>query len=614
MRIEERDGLIAQQLENTGYSGSCEGLYRLQCVETKQGETAYTKTPIANGVPLLIANQIRDDGVEKKNSLAVMFFVGKRVSELCVIPSADLDSKIGAYLPPWFRPEIGKNSRAFIVDCIRAQSESVEETRIYTHTGIKEIDGKTVFLFPGGALTESGIDDTVKTELRDRLTLYDFTMDRDPERWDTFREFLEVAPHRVTFPLLAFAALAPLHEALRRGDKEPAFIMNLYGTTGAQKSTLAALTMNFFGARFNEKQLPSDFKATVSTLEDRGFRSKDILTVIDDLQPTAQKREEQNQTETAQRILRMYGDRQGRGRMNPDLSAKPSHPPRGNALITSERIPNVGQSGLARMLNVKLTPKNDKTGRTGDVNLSILTEVQHNKTHLNQVMTEFIQWLLPRYASLSERLVKRFEELRTKAQGKGHGRTTEAVAHLQTALEVWTDFLQDVGQMSADEGRETLEEAWEIFLKTADVQVEEIEESRPSELFCEALREMLLTNEVKVQNRERGKTDKEIEEEAKNGAIEEYLYHSHIGWEDKIYYYLLPEKTRNAIFQFYEKQGSHFPYTKTDLARMLREDEILKPGRKSNTGEVQVGNKKARVGVWWIYKSAIFKNEEESDK
>ena len=605
MTLEEKNGLISRQLKGTGFIGSCAGLFRDQ-------DSGSVK--IANGVPVLYENQIRDDGLEERGSVAVLFFAGNKVSAPCVIPQSDLDSKTGAYFPTWFRPEIGKNSRAYIVDCIKAQSEEMEDTRIFTHTGIKKLDGETVFLFPGGALTAQGIDENVKTELKDRLTLYDFTTERSPERWDTYRKFLEVAPHRVTFPLLAFAVLAPLHEALRRGGQEPAFIMNLYGTTGARKSTLAALTMNFFGAGFNGKQLPSDFNATESTIEDRGFRSKDVLTVIDDLHPTTQKREEENQTRTAKRVLRMYGDRVGRGRMNPNMTAKLDHPPRGNVLITSERIPNLAQSGLARMLNVKLTPKNDKTGKPGDVNLSVLTEVQHNRAHLNQVMTEFIQWLLPQYDALSGRLVERFEELRTKAQGKGHGRVTEAVAHLQTALELWTEFLQDAGQLSKEDARLFLVEAWGIFLKTSDAQEEEIEESRPSELFCEALKEMLLTSEVRVQNRASGKTNKELEEAVNEGLAEEQLYRAHIGWEDNMYYYLLPEKTRNAVVQFYEKQGSHFSFGKTDLARMLYEDGVLCPGKKSNSGEVQVGPKKTRVNVWWVYKNAIFKNEEESEE
>lgn len=604
MTLEEKNGLIAQQLKGTGFIGSCAGLFRDQ-------DSGSVK--IANGVPILYENQIRDNGVEERSTVEVLFFAGNKVSAPCVIPQSDLDSKTGAYFPTWFRPEIGKNSRAYIVDCIKAQSEEMEDTRIFTHTGIKKLDGETVFLFPGGALTAQGIDKNVKTELGDRLTLYDFTTERNPERWDTYRKFLEVAPHRVTFPLLAFAVLAPLHEAFRRGGKEPSFVLHLYGTTQSGKTNLAALTMSFFGAKFSERLLPSNFRTTLTTIEGRGFSSKDILTVIDDFHPRT-RMEMIKQTELFQDISRMYGDKQVKGRSNSNLTMQAIRPPRGNAMTTGESIPNLGESGVARLFLVKLTPPNKKTREGGDVNFILLSKLFHEKIYLNQIMSEFIQWLLPQYDELPERLIERFEELREEAGAHGHGRITEAVAHLQTAFELWCDFLQESAQIDEAERDQMCQEAWEGFLLSANRQEVETGEERPTEIFCNAMRELILTHEIKFQDLKTGKTDKELRDELDRGLIDLSHYNSQIGWEDRSFYYMLPGKAISALKQYCTQQDSHFPFGKNDLARMLEEDGILERGKKSNSRDVYVGQNGGRDTVWWVYKNAIFKNEEESEE
>lgn len=72
--------------------------------------------------------------------------------------------------------------------------------------------------------------------------------------------------------------------------------------------------------------------------------------------------------QTAQKILRMYGDRVGRGRLTSTIKFRESFPPRGQAVVTGEDVP-VGQSSVARFWNRSF--KND-------VNLHNLTEAQEN--------------------------------------------------------------------------------------------------------------------------------------------------------------------------------------------------------------------------------------------
>ena len=66
--------------------------------------------------------------------------------------------------------------------------------------------------------------------------------------------------------------------------------------------------------------------------------------------------------------MRAFGDRTGRGRLKADSSPMNSRPPQGNALITAEFAPDIGESGTARYFALEL--------KNNDVDLSMLTSVQ----------------------------------------------------------------------------------------------------------------------------------------------------------------------------------------------------------------------------------------------
>lgn len=93
----------------------------------------------------------------------------------------------------------------------------------------------------------------------------------------------------------------------------------------------------------------------------------DVLTVIDDYHPST-KLDELSMNKTAQVIMRSYGDRIGKNRLNYDSTLKVSKPPRGNAIITGESTPDISESGTARYISIELQPN--------DIEVSKLTELQ----------------------------------------------------------------------------------------------------------------------------------------------------------------------------------------------------------------------------------------------
>ena len=197
------------------------------------------------------------------------------------------------------------------------------------------------------------------------------------------------APKEVILVLLAFTFLTPLIEFLRQAQCMPKFVLNIIGSTGTRKSTMAALFLCFFGI-FNAGNLPMSFRDTANSIIQNAFALKDVLTCIDDFHPCGRD-DERKLTATMQALVRSYGDRTGRGRLRKDSSPMESRPPLGNAIVTSEFPPDIGESGTARYFLLEL--------KDGDVNLDILSSFQQYAEQgvFRRAMYGYTEWIRKRF-------------------------------------------------------------------------------------------------------------------------------------------------------------------------------------------------------------------------
>ncbi len=572
----ERNKFIESMLNGTGYKGSDTSLIRLVAKIAKDGSTYYDNVPLANGCLIGRRHIIRDNGADIEDKIELAVFADGRDCGDIEINRKDLENNLMQFTPLNFRPTVGGSSKAYIIDSIRAQSPNMESLTVYQHTGWRVIDKKPIFLHSNGAIGKENIS----VELNGRLAKYGFTVEDSETKWETLKTFLEIAPHNITYPLLAIAALSPLNEFLRQARIEPSFLLFLLGKTGTKKSTLAALTLCFFG-EFDNKSLPGSSKDTGNSLEKTGFLLKDVLTVIDDFHPSMNRSDVSRMEQTAQAVCRMYGDRTGRNRMNADGSLRVNYPVRGNAILTGEDVPSIGQSGEARFLSVELTPES--------VNNTKLSFVQSKYTELNSCMRKYIEWLLPQYDKIPAALSQRFITLRDEAQNGGHGRVAEAVAHLQVAIEMWTLFLQKQGQLSEDESKEFRSESWEIFKQLAIAQNKAIAGEKPTTLFLNALKEMLSTQKVRLLPVDSGN-----------------LPDNGIGWKDDNYIYFIADTTYNAVCKFYRESDRSFPLSKRLLLKHLNVEKLIVPS-DDNTKQKKIKGKNRRVV--WLYADALEEKE-----
>ena len=150
-----------------------------------------------------------------------------------------------------------------------------------------------------------------------------------------------IATKAIVWTLIALVFLTPLNEFLNQVLYMPKFVLYLIGRTGTRKSTLAALFLSFFG-RFSGTDLPLSFSDTLNS----------ILASIYTL----------------------------------NCRLMESHPPEGNAIVTGETVPDVGESGTARtfILEVKRDDVNlenlsffQKEAKNGTLMKCLLAYIKH---------------------------------------------------------------------------------------------------------------------------------------------------------------------------------------------------------------------------------------------
>lgn len=546
------------------------------------------KRPIANFAPMPIREILRDDGDET----VLTFELGARTSTgdilpIIQVPASQFHSMAWVEKEWGLRANIepGTSNRDRVRHFIQGQAAGIPRQTIYAHTGWRKVNGVWIYLHGKGAIGASDID----VDLAENgLNLYSLPGVSEPllrEDLDKSMQFLDLAPPSVTVPALALCYLAPLLDPLKRAAIEPSFLVWLIGPTGAGKSSLAAVLLSHFGD-FNNKSLPASFKDTANFLERRAFVLKDSLLIVDDYHPTYSGNDARKMQSTAQALCRLFGDRTARGRLTSDIRVRNSKPARCLALVTGEDTPDLGESGLARILSIEL-------GR-GDIDFDILSALQDNTISLRRNMSAYVQWLAPRMDDLPELLKQEFLKRREMASKGGHRRMPEIAAWLYLGWKMAMEFHHDMGILDAEQMQDRLDQGWNTILELCMRQGQKVTEEKPSAFFISLLKEMVAAGEVEIEKLTPFEGDG-VTFYSDNAMSRTTM----IGWQDDNWLYLMPGQTFKVIQKFCRDQGSHFPVSENTLWKHLAEDGFIQieDSGKERRLKVQktIGGRKLRV-------------------
>lgn len=596
-----QDNFEKQPIHYVGTPYGCE-VYKIVKNQDSVSEIHY---PIAHGgTPIVLGDVTYDNGVTKITKIKICFVMGDS-RKYVEVTSDELETKLFRDVPE-FRPVPGGNNRAYCVDCVKQQlsgSLMTHET-IYTRTGHLEKDGEHYFLLPGGVMDKNGFVEGFNVNLQsERLTRnYTPSKGKDPERYETLWDFFRIAPLRVMYLIFSVVFMSPLNGIFRNAGHEPAFVTYLAGKTNSFKSTLSALAMCFFGDSDYE-HLPASSRISSAALYHIGQILSDVVFVADDFHPQETKYKKDAQAAIAQDIVRLWGNRDttDRAKRSGD-GLRPAAPVKGNIIVSGEYIPEIGQSGQARLMITEWS--------ADEVDKSVLTKVQKNRHHLSQIFTDYVPWVLAHYDEFSESFEESFVNLRSKLNMQ-YGRTNEAVAHLQMTMSIFVKFMIETNRMTIDEGKEMLAESWNVFTELGTKQTEQIEHASPVSQFCEAFREMLITKRISLTDLKNPSSYIETED-SETPLIPYTGTKSNIGYKDDNFYYIRQAGLKTALIKFYQEQGTLPPFDLEPLLKQLLKERLIVTDGKLLTKKKVINGQGLRY--IWLSIKAVDEYDEDCGK
>ena len=468
--------------------------------------------------------------------------------------------------------EVGAKVKDHIRHMIQCTACKAEKTTVYTVTGWKEINGAYHFLMPG--------DEAQTVKLQNKMSGYG--MQREYEDYDlaVAASFLQetLASKKILYPLIAFVFMSPLNSFLREAKCEPKTVLMLVGKSGSKKSTLSALMLSFFG-NFTATSLPLSFKDTANSIMHHAYDLKDVLTCIDDFHPSG-KADEQNMKNTMQMILRSYGDRVGRGRLNEKSEALETRFPQGNAIVTAEFPPDIGESGTARYFAVEMTPDS--------LNNGFLTQCQKvaSDGRLNACMFAYTEWIRETFlkdGQLKEKWINALrnrhnsvrDKLIEKMNKKGiefHPRIPEDVSVMRIGFESFLLFLKAKDILTEEQAESYLLDFDDVMFALASAQNRSIKQDRPAFKFIRKLNSLLESGRYKLAPKSQGKVEPNC---------------NCLGYEDDDYLYLFKSQTHQAVKKLCDDQDESFSISESALGKALLAEQLIIPGDSQITKSVR---------------------------
>jgi len=539
-------------------------------------KSGITSKKLCNFLPYLTGEVTVDDGVEQSRvfRIAGIHESGQALPEIEV--TVKEFEKTNWVLERWGADcviEPGNSNKENVCCAILKTSKDSEKKSVYRTTGWKLIDGKWEYLLPN--------DGKHDVRLFGKLRHYEKAKkwsDSDLQTvWSMMKE-KRFAPNKIIWTLIALVFLTPLNEFFRQIFYEPKFVMCLIGRTGTRKSTLAALFLSFFG-RFSGTDLPLSFSDTLNSILTNIYTLKDVLTCIDDFHPGTRSTERKD-TNIAQGIDRAFGDRVGKGRLTSDCTPMESRPPQGNAIVTGESAPDVGESGTARTFTLEI--------KRGDVDLEQLSYFQNEvkKGTLMNCLLSYTEWIKGCYLhnasaiqDLLDDLSSSFEFYRDeyiRKDKQSHGRVPEIVAWLTIGMEYFLDFMFFRGVIELPEKKSVLREFREMLFDLAKGQSSSIEEDKPVVKFIQKLYALLESGQAVVLDRTRPVDYKPL---------------NFIGYEDEKYLCLNADMAHKAVVQLCREQGESFTISKKSLIKALAEEGLLDSDKGKNVKSVTISGR-----------------------
>ncbi|MDD7175781.1 MAG: toprim domain-containing protein [Clostridiales bacterium] len=474
-----------------------------------------------------------------------------------------------------------KNGPQLVLDAISTAGQRIAKHRdVYEHTGMREIGGRTVYLYNGGAI---GADD-VSVELAGQLQHYEMRERKHTREEAACAEMMLVndLPGWLILPELAQAYLAPLYSVLERMQLPPSYVVYVIGDRGAGKSTVTGYVQGHFG-NFYERQFPSNFTDTPNQVRDKLFWAKDSLMVIDDYRKTGDGgRTRSSMDMVADAAITAVADRADRGRLDADKRMSAPRPCRSTCIMTGEDMPNVSISRKMRLYRIQIS--------MGDIYKNSADElegfrVMNRAGMFRSCMRYYIEDLLARWDGIEDELQRRMDDAAAivkRALHRKEGRYLECATHLMCGIGLMLDHLIACGVMEASERDARMERAAKDVCANIDDQGGEVDESQPEAIWLQTLQSLLATRTVTICS--------------KDDAVGEGFRSNLIGYYDGDLVMLDPTRCDEYIGESLRKGGVTLGASRQAILRALAKKDMIVYKRRDTGNGIGETTRVCRMG------------------
>lgn len=394
-------------------------------------------------------------------------------------------------------------------------------------------------------------------------------------------DFLELKPHRVTYPLIGHVSLAPFASAIRGhwGMDKPA--LHLEGPSGGGKSFMASSCMASFGDFGG--QLPP-WKSTPNAIEAQGFQFRDALFVLDDFKQSIIPQQ------TAVRVLQGYSGEQGRDRLSPSSRLLKAPYIRGLLLSTGEDFVLDTESVTGRVIRIQVNPeKNLEAGR----------RCLARSKEYRMFLPSLIQMVIaePEWEQRAKELVTAMVDSYIKeAEGLPNGlRAAGNWALNGLGFTFFLRFLEHLRVIEKAKREDLWKEYDEIVRNHLQEQALALQLESPVEIFFRVITERKALGSICI--RKWNGDDQKV-----RGKV--------IGVEKKKEVMLFPDAIMEILFEHYRAVGQRLPFSKNSLRDALARDGLIS---QSGRGRYSV-QFRGRGGLryqGWCFDLETFKNRIE---
>ena len=539
-----------QETTHSFYKFNESGTWRWK--NTKEGQTLL---PLANFTARIVEQLEFDDGEQTKLYFRIEAQSGDRCFPEVIVANQKFSSlgfvseHYGAHAQ--IHPPL--SNKDYLRHAIQVNSSQILNTRVFTHTGLREVDGQLTYLSSSGALDLENVQVQLDEGHRQKLKRYELPVSSTPEEVkegiEASLSFLDVASRSVSLPLW----MAPYAAAIVSEIEEHFMSLYLLGPTGSRKTSLAVLSLCHHG-NFSTDNLYT-FNDTTNSLEKVSFVLKDAPMLVDDFYPTTNRKDQQRMISTFESLTRSAGNRSGRGRMMENLRLRDTFYPRGMVWFTGEDLIGAG-SALARLNLVEIEPNS--------VDLKMLSALQQRSYLLPHALTDFLRWWRDnRDQARSKFAVKTDEELIYNQFGNFfHGRLIRQISLWQRMMAVLCDWLIDRQVCSEEKVEDLLQSAGTVFIDNAKLLQRRIQNTTPTKQFVDIILALHASDKLWIKDWIHFSEDKPVGKEF-------------LGWRKEQFIYAQSKNLWHLIQEYCQREGSAFPVRQNTLWTHLAREGVL---------------------------------------